>query len=403
VRNLRSAVAIVTLIVVTACGSSSAARVIHSPSPHPSPSVSASSVQAFPSPSPGTTTSLAPLAFSCSSPPAPGEHLVLVTISGIAGILVRDISDLNHPANRCSFGGGGSYFKFYSTTRVSYIVSSSGDLGAAGALYLADLTTGKTSLVRAWTAGGYDSWIYGWSPDGRELTYLSSDNSGLQWHLLSAAGDKVLSNLGTVPARDANGDNDDTMVGFSADGQYVAVETTFTSAKGASTPPAPPVQVNRVADGSIAYSRTDGTMAAWAGAGARLYFRTASGIQLWSPTAGVISVARASWIHPVASPDGSRIAFSVLNAQQNHVGEVLDLTAGTIKQLSSNPRVGAAFLNESLVWYAGESICTTATPCGLGGPPLSGKTYVYDLGSDVETLSIDSMLYDSWPHVVGQS
>jgi hypothetical protein len=328
---------------------------------------------------------------------------VLVTLHAVSGIVVRDITDINHPANRCSFAGG-SFFKFYNATHVSYIVFSSQDLGANGALYMADLTTRTTSLVRAWTNGGFDSWIYNWSPDGQELTYLSSDSSGLQWHMLSGGGDKVLSTLGPVPPRDVNGDVDDTMVGFSADAQYVAVETTMTQGKGGPTSPAPPVQVNRVADGSIAYSRTDGSMAAWAGAGARLYFRTAAGVQSWSPGGGVISVNGTSWIRPMASPDGSRMAYSVLNAQQNHVGQVLDLTTGTTHALSANPRAGAAFLNASLVWYAGETICTTTTPCvGLGGPPPSGKTYVYDLGSDVETGSLDLSFFDAWPHVVGES
>jgi hypothetical protein len=109
------------------------------------------------------------------------------------------------------------------------------------------------------------------------------------------------------------------------------------------------------------------------------------------------------WSHPHASPDGSRMAFTVLNAQQNHVSQVLDVTTGTVHSMSPNPRVGAAFLNASLVWYAGETPCTTASPCGLGGPPLSGQTYIYDLGSDVETGSIDTAYYDAWPHVVGQS
>ena len=97
------------------------------------------------------------------------------------------------------------------------------------------------------------------------------------------------------------------------------------------------------------------------------------------------------------------MAFSVVNAQGNHVGEVLDLTNGSFHSLSANPRGGAAFLSASLVWYAGESICTTATPCPFDIPPLSGQTYIYDLGSDVETNSIDTAFFDSWPHVVGQA
>jgi len=315
---------------------------------------------------------------------------------------VRDITDVNHPSSLCTFNGG-SYFRFINATRVSYIVFSSGDQGAAGALYLADLTTRTTSLVRAWNYSGFASWIYAWSPDGKYLSYISSDTSGAQWHLLSAAGDRILLNVGAVVPRDWNADVDDAMVGFSADGQYVAIEQTFTQGKGA-TSTVPPIQVDRVSDGSIAYSRSDGTMAAWAGAGARLYFLSRAGVQSWGALGGVTTVSTStSWIHPFASPDGRRMAYSVLSAQTNHISQVLDITTGATRQLSANPRVGAAFLDASLVWYAGESACTTATPCGLGGPPLNGQTYLYDLVAGAETGSIDTSFFDSWPHVVGQS
>jgi Tol biopolymer transport system component len=315
--------------------------------------------------------------------------------------VVRDITDILHPISRCTFKGG-TYFRFLSATRVSYIVTANSDLGAAGALYVADLPTGVTTLVRSWTYGGYASWVYAWSPDGLFLSYISSDASGAQWRLLSSNGDRKLLDLGAVAPRDVNLDVDDAMVGFSADEQYVAIEQTFTFGKGGS--PAPGIQVDRLGDASVAYKRTDGTMAAWAGAGAKLYFRTNAGVQAWSPS-GVTTVSGGTaWIRPYASPDGSRIAFTLLNAQGNHIGEALDLTTGKLHSLSANPRVGAAFLNASLVWYAGETPCTTASPCGgLGSPPLSGQTYIYDLGSDVETNSIDTAFFDSWPHVVGQA
>jgi hypothetical protein len=38
----------------------------------------------------------------------------------------------------------------------------------------------------------------------------------------------------------------------------------------------------------------------------------------------------------------------------------------------------------------------------LGGPGLTGKTYLYDIAG-VESGSVDSGFYDSWPHVAGQS
>ena len=322
---------------------------------------------------------------------------MLVNLRSVSGIIVRDITDIGHPANRCKLNGG-SYFRFISATRLSYIVTASGDQGAPGALYIFDMATGSTSLVRAWGYGGFGSWAYAWSPDGSHLTYIDSDShQDMKWHLLSSAGDRLLADLGAVPARGANPDNDDLYVGFSADGQLVAVEQTFTPT---------PIRVHHVSDGSVAYTRTDGTMAAWAGSGARLYFRTSSGVQSWAPGGGVVAVSNGTaWIRPHPSPDGSRMAFSLLNAQGNHVAEALDLTtaSGAIQQLSPSPRVSAIFATASLVWYAGETPCTTATPCGLGGPPLTGTTYIYDLGSGVEAGSIDTNFYEAWPHVVGQS
>lgn len=394
----RSPLVLVAAVMLMACGGSSSAAshspAAHSPSANSTPSAAATQA---PFPSPNGTTSVPPVAASCTAPPSPGNKLVLVNLRSVSGIIVRDITDIGHPQNRCKLSGG-SYFRFVSATRLSYIVTASGDQGAAGALYMFDMATGATSLVRAYGYGGFGSWAYAWSPDGSHLTYIDSDSKqDMTWHLLSASGDKLLADLGAVPARGANPDNDDLFLGFSADGQYVAAEQTFTPT---------PIRVHHVSDGSVAYTRTDGSMAAWAGTGARLYFRTGAGVQSWAPGSGVVTVsASTAWIHPHASPDGSRMAFSVLNAQQNHVSEVLDLTsaAGAIQQLSTNPRVGAIFASASLVWYAGESICTTATPCGLGGPPLTGTTYIYDLGSGVEAGSIDTAFYDAWPHVTGQS
>jgi len=341
------------------------------------------------------------VAVVCTSQIPSGHQLALVTLRGVQGIVVRDVTDIQHPVTRCGFSGG-AYFRFISSTRVSYIVTSSGDLGASGALYLVDLGSSTTSLVRSWTEGGYASWVYGWSPDGQKLTYLSSDTAGVKWHLLSAAGDKTLASLGTVPGRGVNLDNDDAMVGFSADGQYVAVEETFTAQKGATTGP-PPIQIVRLSDLKQVYMRSDGTMGAWAATGARFYFRTSAGVMVWDPTGKVQTVqASLQWIRPLASSDGSHVTFSSLNAQGNHVVGIIDTTGGSIAQASSEPRVNPGFLTATLIWYAGEVLCTTTTPCGFGGPALTGKTYVFDIAG-VENGSVDTAFYDSWPHLSSQS
>ncbi len=392
----RLALIFVTGLVLTACGGSSTTVSLHSPSSSAKSTPSAGGGSPAPFPTPSAASAGAPPASAhCTAPPSVGEQLALVSLRGVPGVVVRDITNIAHPTTRCTITGG-SQFQFVSATKASYVSLASGNQGAAGALYVFDTGTGATSLVRSWPYTGFAGTVYAWSPDGSRLAYLNSDTTGLTWHVLSGAGDRVLANLGTIPPRGASADNDDAMTGFSADGQYVAVEQTFAGSTH--------IQVNHVSDNTIAYSSNDGTMAVWAGTGAKLYFRTASGVVSWDASNGVVTVVSGlSWIHPHASPDGTHIAFSVLNAQQNHVGQVLDLSSNTVGSLSPNPRVGAAFLNATLVWYAGETPCTTASPCGLGGPPLSGQTYIFDVSGGVETGSIDTAYYDAWPHVAGQS
>jgi len=389
---------IVLLLLAVACGNSPSQSKKSPSSKSPTPSAAAIP---FPSPTPGGPTPPSPMAVACSSQIPAGHQLALVKISGVSGIVVRDVTDIQHPVTRCVISGG-TYLRFINSSRISYIVTSSGDLGASGALYLVDLNTSTTSLVRAWSSGGYASWVYAWSPDGQKLSYLSSDSSGVKWHVLSAAGDKTLGSLGTVPGRGVNLDNDDAMVGFSADGQYVAVEETFTAQKDATTG-TPPIQIVHVSDAKPIYQRSDGTMAVWGATGARLYFRTTAGVQVWDPTGKVQAVSAGTlWIRPWPSADGSHIAFATLDAQGNHKVGIIDTNGGPVAQASTEPRANPGFLAPTLVWYAGEVLCTSTTPCGLGGPALTGKTYIYDLAG-VESGSIDTAFYDSWPHLAGQS
>ena len=390
---------IVAMVLSVACGNSPN-QAKSSPTTAASPAAS-SSPPAFPSPAHGGPTPVPPLAIVCTSMIPPGHQLALVTLRSVQGIVVRDVTDLTHPVTRCVLSGGAN-LRFINSTRISYIVTSSGDLGAAGSLYLVDLATSTTSLVRAWASGGYASWVYNWSPDGQKLSYLSSDSAGVKWHVLSSAGDKVLASLGTVPGRGVNLDNDDAMVGFSADGQYVAVEETFTAQKGAQTN-TPPIQIVRLSDYKTVYTRADGTMGVWAASGARFYFRTSAGVQVWEATGKVQTVqAGLEWIRPWPSADGTHITYTSLDAQGNHKVGIMDTSGGPIAQASSEPRANPGFLTPTLVWYAGETLCTSTTPCGLGGPALTGKTYVYDLAG-VESGSVDTNLYDSWPHLPSQS
>jgi hypothetical protein len=362
------------------------------PSPLPTP-------LAFPSASPGGPSTPHAARLTCGSPISPTANLTLVTLKGDTGVKVRDISDLSQPTSLCSFSGAGAgYFRFRTATEVSYVAS---DAAGNGALYLADLPSKHTSLVRSWTAGAFGSWVYAWSPDGKLLSYLSSTADALDWHLLSVAGDTTLSRLGPILGRDLSFDTDDVMTGFSADGQYVAMEQTFNGTDTGIPSPAPAFQVVRLSDHKLVYSRRNGSMATWSGSGVHLYFRTIAGVESWDPKAGVqLVVPGLAWIRPWPSADGLRIVYTAADGTGNHHAGYLRLTDQPIagNELSFEPRTNAVFLNSTLVWYAEEASCAK-TQCGLGGPALTGRTFLHDLITIGERPSVDLTVFDSWPHV----
>jgi WD40 repeat protein len=331
----------------------------------------------------------------CTLPIPAGDDLALVSLGNTSGIAVRDIAEISNAATVCS-ADGGTLFRFVDASHISYIVTGS---NGQGALYLFDLQNNTTSLVRAWSAQAFINEVYAWSPDGKILTYLSSDPGGVTWHVRSAAGDVVLSRLGAILSRTVDPNNDDAMVGFSADGLYVSLEETFGSQGSA------PFQVIHLADHQLAYSRSNGTMATWSRSGARLFYRTTSGVEAWDPTNGAqLFVPGLSWIHPWPSADGLRIAYTTVNASGNHFPGYIRLDDQPVAgiQLSKLPRAGAVFLTSTIVWYAQESICGVTALCGPSGPKLTGLAYLNNLVIGTEKATIETAFFDSWPHYSGQ-
>jgi len=345
--------------------------------------------------SPGGSTPVPPTFAKCTLPIPAGHDLALVSLGNTSGIAVRDIAEISNAATVCS-ADGGTLFRFVDSTHISYIVTGP---NGQGALYLFDLQNNTTSLVRAWSAQAFINEVYAWSPDGKILTYLSSDPGGVTWHVRSAAGDVVLSRLGAILSRTVDPNNDDAMVGFSADGLYVSLEETFGSQGSA------PFQIIHLADHQLAYSRTNGTMATWSRSGARLLYRTTSGVEAWDPTNGAqLIVPGLSWIHPWPSADGLRIAYTTVSASGNHFPGYIRLDDQPVAgiQLSKLPRAGAVFLTSTIVWYAQESICGVTAPCGPSAPKLTGLAYLNNLVIGTEKATIETAFFDSWPHYSGQ-
>ena len=376
--HMRRSAFAAALLVLAACSGSSTAT----------PTAATSSTRtAAP-----TVTPAPPAAATCTSPIPAGHRLALVSLGKSTQVVVRDITNITRPVTRCKFDGG-AFNRFVDATHVSYI--STDTTGQRSALYVMDLQTARVKLIRAWNNVGSLFWVYAFSPDGNTLTYLSSTaDAKVSWHVLSPSGDVKLSDLGSIPPRDGNPNNDDAMVGFSADGKYVAVEQTLSNT---ATAPA----IVRLSDHKLVYSRTDGSMATWARSGATLYYRTSAGVLSWDATLGSRDVVPQGfkWIHPWPSADGTRIAYEDVDSKGYHHPGYVQISDGQAIRVSSRPRNDAVFLSSQFMWYAEEATCSDANAvCGFGEPRLTGKTFIYDVLARTESPSIITAFFDSWPH-----
>jgi hypothetical protein len=393
---------------LTACGTiSPTARPSHSSTPvaasSPSP-LSSPSLMPFVPPSPVVPDKATPLpvAFACSTQIPVGAALELVALRGSTDIVVRDITNVSKPVTRCGFktcaqfceSYGPQSMRFVTRTAISYIVRSSEGVGG---MYLADLATSKTVLIRKWGSSENYFWLYAWSPDGNSFTYFTST----EWRIQTASGDVALSPLGKGLQFNFRGDVVSDSVGFSADGLYVSANQANTS--GAL------FQVVRLADLKVVYSSRNGSMATWAGTGAQLFFRVGPDLDVWDPINGARLVVRGlAWTNPVPSADGKRIVYEVASAAGYHFPRLVRLTDQPLKSitLSNLHRANTTLLTPTLVWYAAEAPCND-TPCrcddAVCEPWLTGRTYVHDLVTGVISSSIVTGVADSWPHVAGQS
>jgi Tol biopolymer transport system component len=316
----------------------------------------------------------------------------LLVMQGSTTTILADVTDPRNPRTICTITGSWSP-QLVTQTMISWSATQ-GSPSTPGDSVVAvlDLFTGTSTVAASWTGGGFMDGLHAWSPDRGFLTYVTSNASAVNLHLLSGGGDRVVSTLGAVPGRGANPSEDDAYLGFSPDGGYFAFVQTFTSS-------GDHLQIRHTTDGSVAYSQALGTMATWGSTGSRLYFRAPIGtvVSLWDSSGGASQAfgQPLAWIRPRADAGDDNLAFTVRDSAgtphvwvYGHGGR----SGGELPNVRSAP----VWLNSTAVFYVEEAPCGSACGPGPATQP-DGKTFTYDVGLQAETASRISQALGAWP------
>lgn len=401
---MRSGVALAAILLAAAACAPNGPAISHSSPPHkasPSPSASPSASptdvpsptpSAAPNPTPLSVPAWATLHSSCDRPLTQNE--AIMRLQGQTTIQVMDVTNAPSPLELCTITGHPALTpQLVTQSMISWYATQNGaNNPGQSVISVADLSTGTSTVVASWQGGGFLDGLHAWSPDRGFLAYVASDASGVQLHLLSGGGDRVVATLGAVPGRGLNPNEDDSYLAFSPDGAYFALVQTFSSS-------GDQLQVRRTLDGSLAFSLSKATMATWGSSGSRLYYRLPSSgvVQVWDSAAGVSRAfaQQLSWIRPRADAGDDNIAFTVRDTAgtphvwlYGHGGR----SGGQLPNVRSSP----AWLNTTTFFYVEEAVCSTN--CGIGPAwQPDGKTFTFDLAAQAETASKISQVYGSWP------
>jgi len=389
--------AIAALLLLTACGSRSAAtnppstaEVTATPFSTGIPSTSAVATAAA-TPTPGGTTSpstsATPAAPSVTCMTGGAAHGLVLMGRAYAGYLLYDVTDPVHPKLLCRISSTSvqiesadsiAYLKPVSATETDVMVRS---LQSGGEARAATFPLAPVSSPFADPS---------WRPDGSLLAYsppLDSsrpDSSAEVWLFANQSLQRLttypwpltdcICRFGFPPQENA----------LSPDGQYVV--SGWPVGKGAS-----PYQVSRVADRSqVQVFGLDVTEVLWDRTGHRLFLIGQSGVRSWTPEAGINALPNASqWTFiPSLSPDGTEAAYTAYidQAQTQPRVFVYDRATSTTRQLSSRPRTQVMFVKSGWVWYLEEATCQADQPqCPPWGSAPTGKVYAQALPNGQET------------------
>jgi hypothetical protein len=285
---------------------------------------------------------------------------------------LRDVTDLRHPLNLCSFGD-----RFQGPVR--FVTPTLLSVGATDVLYEFDLITHTVTLL-ATAPQGSEILDHDTSSDGRTAAYeLWDEKSSYQLHIVQSGVDTVQSTI-----QISSHDGGPSHVEFSPSGRYVA----FGAPPSSGTASTASVQVRDVAGHLVFWSKGTSELT-WAGSGDHLYFDDGSSVKRWDGGSAVVTVMPGNWVNPHASPDRLHVAYDNFRTRTSWV---LSPTGGA--QISLGLSAQPIFLTNTLVFHDHFDPC----PSCLGGPgPYKISTRLFDLTDRTDDLSALNAVFSTWP------
>jgi hypothetical protein len=307
-------------------------------------------------------------------------------------VVLCDVRDPAHPRSLKALEGWSGNQTFLRQDLVGYIVLKGGGPSATSDQFTSmvttlNLTTGQTAELAS--SQGY-ALAGGWSSDGSTVAYFT-DSGGVH-HYWMKRGSAALAEFGTpvqVLGRGGSPD-DESLVAFSHDGQYVLVVDTAVNR----------LQVFRTSDRAVVYSAPSGgaggfrTMAVWAHTTDRFYFRNNSGVYQWDSASGISSlIGGLKWRTPSLAADDRVVAYAVGTSSTPHV-ETRELSSGTVSVFAPW-RDSPVFVAAMKLLVHEEAACDTC----MGAFNWTGKTLLVHTDTRAEAdLGITGWLFGAfWP------
>ena len=283
-------------------------------------------------------------------------------------VVLCDAGDAAHPRSLQALVGSSNQ-RFLGRDLIGYIALKGGGPSSTSDQFTSvvatlNLTTGQ-AVELASTAGAVLA--AGWSADGSNVAYFT-DFGGVHhyWLKRGSAAPSEFSTRAQVFGRGGIPD-DESLVGFSHDGQYILVVDTAVNR----------LQAFRTSDASMVYAAPSGgaggfrTMAVWSHTADRFYFRNNSGVYQWDASSGISSfIPGLKWSMPSLTANDQLAAYALGTDTTPHV-ETRVISSAAVTAFAPW-RDSPVFVAASTLLVHEEAACDTC----MGRYNWTGKTLV---------------------------